>query len=121
MKYNYVVLQKSNKRAIQEKIIEFFLNKTGSVSDKEVHAFAEKLGVEPDVLEGMIYGILSEIINFPSKTASEADPKQLAMGVKVEMEHTTFPGIAQQIALAHLSEIPDYYTRLKKMEDGAKK
>ena len=120
MKYSYVVLQKSSKKDIQEKVIEFFLGKK-TIPDKEVHAFAEKLGIEPDKLEGMIYDILAQIINFPDKNSSEVDPKELAMGVKVEQEHTTFPSIARQIALAHLGEIPDYYTRLKKMEDDAKK
>jgi hypothetical protein len=41
------------------------------------------------------------------------------MGIKVEMEHTTDPLIAKRISLDHLSEIPDYYTRLAKMEKEA--
>lgn len=45
--------------------------------------------------------------------------KQVKMGVKVEMEHTNNSEIALEIALDHLYEIPDYYTRLKKMEDEA--
>lgn len=45
--------------------------------------------------------------------------KQLAMGVKVEMEHVSCPKIAKQIAKAHLVEMPDYYTHLDKMEKGA--
>ena len=50
------------------------------------------------------------------------DAEQLAMGVKVEMEeHTDDPELAKQIAKAHLAEIPDYYTRLAKMEADAKK
>jgi len=42
--------------------------------------------------------------------------KQLKMGVKVEKEHTTSKEMARKIALQHLAEIPDYYTRLKKVE-----
>jgi len=42
--------------------------------------------------------------------------KQLKMGVKVEREHTTSKELARKIALQHLAEIPDYYTRLKKFE-----
>jgi Protein of unknown function (DUF5661) len=38
------------------------------------------------------------------------------MGIKVEGEHTSNKEIARHIALAHLKELPDYYTRLKKME-----
>lgn len=42
--------------------------------------------------------------------------KQLRIGVKVESEHTTSQTTAKEIAMDHLSEIPDYYTRLDKME-----
>lgn len=52
---------------------------------------------------------------------NQFDPKELAMGIKVEKEHTDSPEIAKYIAKDHLSEIPDYYTRLKVMEDSAKK
>lgn len=45
--------------------------------------------------------------------------RQLNMGVKVEMEHTDYPEVAKRIALDHLVEIPDYYTRLNRMEDDA--
>lgn len=54
-------------------------------------------------------------------TEQDVDAKQLAMGVKVEMEHTQDAKVAKQIALDHLAEIPDYYTRLKEMEDEAEK
>jgi hypothetical protein len=47
--------------------------------------------------------------------------KQLEMGVKIEHEHTKNKELATFIALQHLDEIPDYYTRLKKMESSAKK
>jgi hypothetical protein len=46
---------------------------------------------------------------------------QLEMGIKIEHEHTKDKDLAIDIALQHLNEIPDYYTRLKKMESSAKK
>jgi len=46
---------------------------------------------------------------------------QLEMGIKIEHEHVTDKTTATDIALQHLDEIPDYYTRLKKMESSAKK
>jgi hypothetical protein len=55
------------------------------------------------------------------KTPSDFDPKELAMGVKVEQEHTKDKAMALEIAMDHLAEISDYYTRLLKMEDAAKK
>lgn len=46
---------------------------------------------------------------------------QLKMGIPIEHEHTKDKDLATDIALQHLDEIPDYYTRLKKMESNAKK
>jgi len=46
---------------------------------------------------------------------------QLKMGIPIEHEHTGDNNLARNIALQHLDEIPDYYTRLKKMETTAKK
>lgn len=50
------------------------------------------------------------------KVAPSHIAKQLKMGIKVEKEHTTFFSAAKKIALAHLGEDPNYYTKLKKVE-----
>ena len=42
--------------------------------------------------------------------------KQIAAGVKVEKEHTKSTKEANEIARDHLSERPDYYIKLGKME-----
>lgn len=47
--------------------------------------------------------------------------KELAMGKKVEHEHTKNVAKAMEIAMDHLTEFPDYYTRLAKMEKEAEK
>lgn len=52
---------------------------------------------------------------------SEFDQDELFAGIKVEFEHTDDVMTAMEIAMDHLTEIPDYYTRLSDMEDGAKK
>ena len=62
---------------------------------------------------------------------SRFDVEQFRMGLEVELEHgrqdlatnvsdddETTTG---KIALAHLNEFPDYYTRLEKMEEEAKR
>ena len=49
----------------------------------------------------------------------QADPNELVMGIEVELEHTNDKEEAKVIALQHLAEIPDYYTRLKQMEEEA--
>jgi len=52
-------------------------------------------------------------------TSKDVDVAELKTGVKIEMEHTNDAAIAKKIALDHLAEIPDYYTRLVKMEKDA--
>ena len=44
---------------------------------------------------------------------------ELAKGIKMEMEHTDSHTIALEIAKDHLSELPDYYSRLERMEKRA--
>ena len=60
---------------------------------------------------------------------SQFDVEQFRMGLDVELEHglvdpvtnvtNSDPMITGKIALAHLNEFPDYYTRLEKMEKEA--
>lgn len=47
--------------------------------------------------------------------------KALEQGIKVEMEHTDNKEIAHEIAMDHLWEDPDYYTKLKKVEESTLK
>ena len=58
-------------------------------------------------------------------TEANVDPEQLKMGIEVEAEHSGNASplarkIAERIALDHLAEIKDYYTRLHEMEKAAK-
>lgn len=53
------------------------------------------------------------------KSSKKYDQKELKMGIKIEMEHTEDAEVAKKIAMDHLDEIPDYYTRLTKMEKEA--
>ena len=62
---------------------------------------------------------------------SQYDVEQFRRGMDVELEHGTEnsmtnvtdddPLLTGKIALAHLNEYPDYYTRLDKMEEEAEK
>jgi hypothetical protein len=47
---------------------------------------------------------------------SDFDPKKLEQGIKIEMEHTNDRQVAKEIAKDHLSEDPNYYEKLKKIE-----
>jgi hypothetical protein len=59
------------------------------------------------------------------------DVEQFRMGMDVELEHGSHdpatdvtnsdPVVTGKIALAHLNEFPDYYTRLARMEEEAKR
>jgi len=48
---------------------------------------------------------------------SDFNKKQLEMGIKVEMEHTNSVKEAEEVALDHLYEMPNYYDKLAKMEN----
>lgn len=51
------------------------------------------------------------------KVAPESVREELSQGMKVEMEHTKDKAEARKIALTHLSEIHDYYSRMKEMKE----
>ena len=112
--------EKKDTSKLHAEIIKWFLANPYPKDDK-VHAFAEKLGMDPDEFEGHIYMVLSSILSEGRSKGKEIkhDPKELEMGIKVEMEHTTNPIISRKIALDHLVEISDYYTRLARMESEA--
>lgn len=50
-------------------------------------------------------------------TEKDVLPKELEMGIKIEMEHTDNPELAKKIALDHLTEHKYYYSNLKIYED----
>ncbi len=62
---------------------------------------------------------------------SKFNIEQFRRGMDVELEHGTIdsntnvtddnPLMTGKIALAHLNELPDYYTRLDKMEEEGEK
>lgn len=63
-------------------------------------------------------------------TKEKFNLNEFTMGINVELEHGTKfsktnvtsndPILTGKIAYAHLLEFPDYYTRLKKLEEEAK-
>lgn len=108
-----------------------FFRENPNPSDSLVHQVAEKhikAGRIKDVheFEDAIYAALSSLVppegslipggktDLPKP--EDVDHEELAMGIEVEKEHTDREDIAEEIALAHLQELPNYYTLLKKME-----
>ena len=92
---------------------------------RSVPGLKERAITRDNLIEELVRRLLSEGF----------DPKELKMGIEVEKEHgdhdkstDVFKGSDaksrkgfEKIAKAHLKEIPDYYTRLKKMEREGKK
>ncbi len=83
------------------------MSETQKFTATEAHAYGEKLEID----------------------WKKFDVEQFRMGMDVELEHgsttpltnvtNSDPIMTAKIALAHLNEFPDYYTRLKKLETEA--
>lgn len=94
--------------------------------DEDLHEYAEGMKMEPDEFETEVYALISSFLDegrYNENPDIDVDENELKMGIEVEKEHTTNENLARRIALDHLSEpgLSDYYTRLKKMEEEAKK
>ena len=76
-------------------------------ADAELNALLDELNKAKEKIPGG----LAE-----GKSPKDFDAKALAQGVKVEMEHTTDPKIAQEIAMDHLAEDLKYYIKLATIE-----
>lgn len=109
-------------------VIKFF-HDNPNPKDSDLHDWAESKGLDTEEVEAKAYVLASALVQFlhdgkaveSGFTEDDADPDELKLGIEIEMEHTSNPVMAKRIALDHLSEIPDYYTRLKAMEAEAKK
>ena len=82
-----------------------------SFSDDEARSVGEQIGID--------------------WSSAAFDVDQFRRGMEVELEHglqdlltnvtDDDPVVTGKIALAHLNEFPDYYTRLERMEEEAKR
>jgi len=81
---------------------------TGTIKKKKLKE-QEGEGHTPETLAKK-HGVSVDFIN-----------KQIEMGKGIELEHTKSKSKAVKIAMDHLAEFPDYYSRLVKMEKQAKK
>lgn len=102
-------------------LIKLFQSKKKIKDHRDIHALAEKLGMEdPAQLEEMAYALLQAFwANGRAMEKGmdfEVDEKEVKMGIKVEMEHSTSELMAYRVALDHLAEMKDYYTLLAEME-----
>ena len=103
----------SSNEGLKCRIVDFIAGNS-SPSDEQMHMFASQQGIDPDNLEEIIYGMLSEMIE--KGKGGDPDPNELAAGILVEAEHTSCPKLAEYIARSHLLECKNYYSHLRVME-----
>jgi len=110
-----------------QEVAEFFAS-TPNPDDKQFHAWSDAKGYNTHKAEAMAYQLATVASKFVTGgktgekevTTDDVSTGQMQQGKKVEKEHTPDTGSAKKIAMDHLDEIPDYYSRLKKMEEQAK-
>jgi hypothetical protein len=104
---------------------------TGSPQENEANARAAVImrnwgKKHPNLFAQESINESKEFLDKPTPNAAEIIQKhgmseqdfmdQMRMGVKAELEHTSNVKVAIEIALDHLNEFPDYYTRLQQAE-----
>jgi hypothetical protein len=77
-------------------------------------AIKQEYGIDIKDFKGNLHGGRAD-----GKGITKYDLQQLLMGIGVEQEHMKDKMTALEISMDHLEEFPDYYTRLKKMEEEA--
>ena len=110
-------------------VAEFLKDNPNPKDHEEFHQWAEGKGYDVPKAEASAYKLATIWTSFlfggraneKKLKAVDADQSELAMGRKVEMEHTTDVRMAERISLDHLAEAPKdaplkYYTALKLME-----
>lgn len=104
----------------------------GQLNDIPIEEFEEEQGIEKSIEDkvttnpkspNQIKGGLADKMSaedIAKKHGVEVNhiKSQIKMGLKVEMEHTNDPRKALEIAMDHMVESPDYYTKLKEMEES---
>jgi len=109
---------------MKKTIIQLFKH-SDKLTVKDIQEFAEKFNLNKNQIDNVIYSLLIQFIKDLQNgtylkgkrfrdTNFKPNEQQLEIGIEVEMEHTKNPNIAEGIALDHLIEIPDYYSRLIK-------
>lgn len=109
----------------QDDVVEF-LKENPNPEDELLHDWAEGKGFDVSKVEALMYELATLYAKILSggKAQKEdvkekdVDKDELKKGIEVEKEHTGDKGTAEEIVLDHLAEIPDYYTKLKKMEEN---
>ncbi len=105
---------------VDQKINEILL-KNNLTRDEYYNYLLEKLQFDEKILEGLdgverLHGGKGD-----GRKISDFDPIQVLKGIQVEREHSNNIDEIIEVVLDHLQEFRDYYSRLEKMEQEAKK
>ena len=118
--------QASSENKLEKELIQFLIDNPNPSDEGKggIHEWAEKNGYNKHKVEETAYSLLSDILSGgrahdKGVTEKDVDPKELAIGIDVEIEHTGNKLVAKKIAIDHLAEIGNYYSLLKKMEKDA--
>jgi len=112
-----------------KEVLNMFSNKEKCPCENEIKALAAAHEMDYELIEEIAFRLLYSIMSFGASNENgntsrdiemSCDKEQLDHGIEVEYEHTNNYYIAKKIALDHLAEIPDYYTRLDRMERAAR-
>lgn len=108
-----------DKMGLSKALIDMF-TLYSDVTDDMIKKLANNLNIPEEVLENEIYAILTSFFNKGKSRENPnvpIDPNELRTGIKMEMEHTDNPLIAEKISKDHLSSGDAlYYTHLAMME-----
>lgn len=87
------------------------MKKSSSIITKQqlFHIIKEEIRVLTEKRQNILVGGRGD-----NTDEKDVDQKQLEIGIHVEMEHTNNSKIAKEVAIDHLSEHDDYYTKLIK-------
>ena len=96
-------------------------NNTIKLSKLQWEAIGKTAGWIQSDTGGKSAGLTVEDIAKKHNVSIDKIRHELNIGTTIEMEHTKDERKASRIALDHLTELPDYYTRLQKMEEKGKK
>ncbi len=96
-----------------------------SAGDQQGQKVEEKFELYRKAIKGVFYCDIKDFRDSlkggvaDGKPVTQYDLKELLTGIKFEMQHTSDKFIALEIAADHLERIPDYYSRLRKLEAEA--
>jgi len=116
------VVREIVERNYKTTLIQFFRSNPNPSEDDVNKFVSDVLKIDQITARETIYSLLStylQVGKHRNEPDSKYDSEELRKGIEVEKEHTDDPSISKEIAKDHLSEISDYYTRLKKMESEA--